>query len=135
MAGRPSINPFVGWRVSGPSEPGDIHDEGAASVETDREAGEEHDDEHGGLWHRFCCGKPRQICRDLIAHHNFEVCTMALIFASSVTLVIQTPLDDPSTTKTKALRVVDSTMTGIFAGEMVLKVRAHQPRSICWGST
>lgn len=48
---------------------------------------------------------------------------MALIFFSSLTLLISTPLDDPSTLKTKILEYVDLVVTGVFACEMALKVR------------
>lgn len=47
---------------------------------------------------------------------------MALIFASSITLVIQSPLDDPSKTKAKILSRIDLSMTALFCCEMFLKV-------------
>lgn len=72
--------------------------------------------------YRFCCGKARERCEKLVHHHFFEAGIMALIFASSVTLIIQSPLDDPSKTKAKVLSGVDLSMTLLFSCEMLLKV-------------
>lgn len=55
---------------------------------------------------------------------------MVLIFASSITLVIQSPLDDPSKTKAKILSGIDLSMTALFCCEMVLKVRDREGLTI-----
>lgn len=71
---------------------------------------------------RFRCGKAREKCGQVVHHQYFEVGIMALIFASSITLVIQSPLDDPSRTKAKVLSGIDMSMTVLFFCEMFLKV-------------
>lgn len=71
----------------------------------------------------LCWGRARGRCGRVVHHHHFEVGTMVLVFASSVTLVLQSPLDDPSRTKTAVLTVVDLSMTFLFSCEMIVKVR------------
>ncbi len=71
----------------------------------------------------LCWGRARERCDRVVRHHHFEVGTMVLVFASSVTLVLQSPLDDPSRTKTTVLTVVDLSMTFLFSCEMIVKVR------------
>lgn len=77
---------------------------------------------HRSRQYRFCCGKTRQRCGRLVRHHYFEVGVMVLIFASSITLIVQSPLDDPSKPKAAVLKGVDLAMTFLFSCEMVLKV-------------
>lgn len=72
--------------------------------------------------YRFCCGETRRRCGRLVHHHYFEVGTMVLIFASSMTLIIQSPLDDPSRAKATVLTGIDLAMTFLFLCEMILKV-------------
>ena len=71
----------------------------------------------------LCWGRARERCGRVVRSHRFEVGTMVLVFASSITLVLQSPLDDPSMTKTAVLTVIDLSMTFIFSCEMILKVR------------
>lgn len=78
---------------------------------------------HRSWQYRFCCGKTRERCERLVRHHYFEVGIMVLIFASSITLIVQSPLDDPSKPKTAVLAGIDLAMTFLFSCEMVLKVR------------
>lgn len=81
---------------------------------------------HMDWQYRFCCGKARQRSRQVVHHHYFEVGTMALIFASSITLIIQSPLDDPSKTKARVLTGIDLSMTFLFSCEMILKVSERE---------
>lgn len=78
---------------------------------------------HRSWQYRFCCGTTRERCGRLVRHHYFEVGTMVLIFASSITLIVQSPLDDPSKPKATVLEGIDLTMTFLFSCEMILKVR------------
>jgi len=53
---------------------------------------------------------------------HFEYTIIFFIFVSSILLAIETPLDDPDSSKAKTLRVLDGVMTGIFLIEVCLKV-------------
>ena len=91
--------------------------------------GHDADAGHRSWQYRLCCGKTRDWCGRLVRHHYFEVGTMLLVFASSVTLIIQSPLDDPSETKAAVLKGIDLAMTLLFSCEMLLKVREREERA------
>lgn len=122
---RPSINPFASPSVSVVARAGGTNNERETVSGVECGAGKGRIDQTTGGRCRAFYARVRQRCRNLIMSHKFEVGTMTLIFASSVTLVISTPLDDPSTVKTRVLYIVDLVMTALFAGEMVLKVRPY----------
>eukprot|EP00752_Nemacystus_decipiens_P007034 g6310.t1 len=86
--------------------------------------GRDTDAGHKGWQYRFCCGETRDGCRRFVRHHYFEVGTMVLIFASSMTLILQSPLDDPSKAKATVLTGIDLAVTFLFCCEMILKIFA-----------
>ena len=55
---------------------------------------------------------------------KFDYIILGLICVSSVFLAIESPLDDPDSTKSKILFNIDIAMTCIFSLEVVLKIIA-----------
>jgi hypothetical protein len=67
----------------------------------------------------FCL---RIVCRKIVSRKEFDHSILLCIILSSVTLAIDSPLNDPHTTLSKALVIFDWIMTIIFTIEMILKI-------------
>ena len=121
---QPGLNPFVVRRLSAVEGLDQTEVDAASTVGWERTEAEETRkfvrEVVDRRW-RYCSGV-REHCRRIIVRRNFEVGIMALIFTSALTLVASSPLDDPSTAKTKVLHLVDWVFTALFSFEMVLKV-------------
>jgi len=65
---------------------------------------------------------PRLICRKIVTRKWFDHSILICIILSSVTLAIDSPLNDPDTTLSASLYILDWTMTIIFTIEMILKI-------------
>ena len=62
----------------------------------------------------------------LVTHPFFEYFILFIIIVSSITLAIENPLNNPHSTLSKSLEIINITMTFIFLGETILKIsRPH----------
>ncbi len=68
---------------------------------------------------------PRQLCLKILDYQYFEGIMMIFIMISSVTLGIDNPLNDPESTLTVVLRIIDYVMTCIFGFEIIIKIIAN----------
>lgn len=77
----------------------------------------------------FCLGpknKLRMAVNNFVNHRYFERVILTLIIISTVTLALETPLDDPDGDKIMILEKIDLFMTIVFTFEMTVKI-------IAWG--
>ena len=74
----------------------------------------------------LCCLKPenclREFCYKLSTHSWFDNFILILIIVSTVTLAIETPMDNPEGQKVEILHYIDYFMTGAFCIEATLKI-------------
>ncbi|CDW82939.1 voltage-gated ion channel superfamily [Stylonychia lemnae] len=66
----------------------------------------------------------RDFCAKLISHKIFDPFILFIITASTVTLALDNPLNDPKGTMTAALQIIDQFFTAIFVLEAVCKILA-----------
>ena len=77
----------------------------------------------------FCLGPKnrfRMAVNTFVNHRYFERVILTLIIISTVTLALETPLDDPDGDKIMILEKIDLFMTIVFTFEMTVKI-------IAWG--
>ena len=77
----------------------------------------------------FCLGpknKFRNAVNAFVNHKWFERVILTLIIISTITLALETPLDDPDGDKIMILEKIDLFMTIVFTFEMAVKI-------IAWG--
>lgn len=67
----------------------------------------------------------RQLCLKIIDYRYFETIMMIFILVSSVQLGIDNPLNDPDSTLSKVLVIIDYIMTCIFGFEIIIKIIAN----------
>lgn len=75
----------------------------------------------------FCCGPTncfRRGCQIIVESPYFNNTILFLIIVSTVTLALETPLDDPKGEKLEILGYIDLFMTCAFTFEMVVKILA-----------
>lgn len=73
----------------------------------------------------FCLGPHnsfRLMCAKLAAHKWFERIILTLIVISTITLALETPLDNPKGTKIRILGYIDLFMTVAFTFEALVKI-------------
>jgi voltage-dependent calcium channel L type alpha-1D len=66
----------------------------------------------------------RDACAQMVADPLFDKVVLVLIVISTITLLMDNPLDDPNSQKVRSLVIIDGIMTFIFTMEMILKVIA-----------
>jgi voltage-dependent calcium channel L type alpha-1D len=66
----------------------------------------------------------RRWALNLIAHPYFDAVVLALVAASSITLAIDNPLQDPESALASALKHIDTAFAVVFACEMAIKIVA-----------
>lgn len=59
-----------------------------------------------------------------MTHRHFDNVILVFIIISTILLAVETPLDDPCSTKTIVLQYIDYVMTAIFAIELIIKIIA-----------
>ena len=74
------------------------------------------------------CLKPtngfRKMCHYIAEHNYFNNTILVFIIVSTITLALETPLDDPEGEKVKILTIIDYIMTVIFTFEAAVKIIA-----------
>ena len=74
-----------------------------------------------------CCGPAncfRLFCLRIAESKVLNGIIMVMVVISTVTLALETPLDDPESEKTKTLRFIDLVVTVAFTFEMLVKIAA-----------
>ncbi|GAB9471559.1 hypothetical protein Gpo141_00008765 [Globisporangium polare] len=67
-------------------------------------------------------GFVRRFCHQIIRSSYFDHMILVIIFVGSILLAVDNPLNDPSSTQSIALGIMDNVFTAIFLIEMLLKV-------------
>lgn len=67
-------------------------------------------------------GFVRRFCHQIIRSSYFDHMILVIIFVGSILLAVDNPLNDPSSTQSIALGIMDNVFTAIFLVEMLLKV-------------
>jgi voltage-dependent calcium channel L type alpha-1D len=63
----------------------------------------------------------RRICRSFVSHSKFDPFILAVILLSTILLTLDTPLENPDSTKNDVLFYLDIVISSIFILEFVLK--------------
>lgn len=66
----------------------------------------------------------RKFCNSIVSFWLFDWIILVFICISTINLAIESPLDDPKSTKVITLEYIDYVMTAIFIFEAVLKIIA-----------
>ena len=61
----------------------------------------------------------------IIENPKFDMIILFFIFASSILLILENPLDDPDGEKIKIIKILDIIMTAIFTLECIIKIIAY----------
>jgi Ion transport protein len=67
----------------------------------------------------------RKICHKVVEHHHFENVMIFVTIISSIQLGVDNPLNDPDSTFSKVIIIVDYTVTAIFSIEALMKIIAN----------
>jgi hypothetical protein len=67
----------------------------------------------------------RSICLKITEHAQFENIMLLITIVSSVQLGVDNPLNDPLSTYSKVILIIDYTLTAIFGLEAILKIIGH----------
>lgn len=67
-------------------------------------------------------GFVRRFCHQIIRSSYFDHMILVIIFVGSILLAVDNPLNDPSSTQSIALGIMDNVFNAIFLVEMLLKV-------------
>ena len=76
----------------------------------------------------YCLGpesKIRQFFVRLVTHKYFDPFIMTLIFISTILMAVDSPLNDPDSTLSQVLNIIDIVITSFFVLESVTKIISY----------